>query len=322
MMPASSRAPQFAFALAAGALASVASALAPERAATIVHSNDVYAEIEPCGCRNHPQGGMARKANYLKRLADKSVLQLDAGDLLFSTLPVPCGSLAFRVCGTSGRRIMLMPMPLISCMVCWMVRPVPAPPLAQNVLPMYCSIGAPLGLVASFDGSCRPSSPNQLPQRTGNTVPFFVMRPDEFTRHTVLAVEPTVKLTAVDVVLAPPLSVAVAVAECVPLTSPVAPKLYGEEVSVFTTAPSTRNPTLAIVPFESLAVAASGTAAPEAKLWFAVGLVRLTVGAGLLPPPTVNVNAVEAVLAPPLSVAVAVAECVPVPRPVALKLYG
>jgi hypothetical protein len=148
------------------------------------------------------------------------------------------------------------------------------------------------------------------------------MRPDEFTRHTVLAVEPTVKLTAVDVVLAPPLSVAVAVAECVPLTSPVALKLYGEEVSVFTTAPSTRNTTLAIVPFESLAVAASGTAAPEAKLWFAVGLVRLTVGAGLLPPPTVNVTAVEVVLAPPLSVAVAVAECVPVARPVALKLYG
>jgi hypothetical protein len=38
-------------------------------------------------------------------------------------------------------------------MVCAMVRPVPAPPFAQNVLPMYCSIGAPLGLVASVEGS-------------------------------------------------------------------------------------------------------------------------------------------------------------------------
>src|SRR5690349_23431777 len=123
---------------------------------------------------------------------------------------------------------MLMPMPLISCMVCWMVRPVPAPPFAQNVLPMYCSIGAPLGFVASFEGSWRPSRPNQLPQRTGNTVPFFVMRPAVFTRHTVVPELPMVKLTAVDVVLAPPLSVAVAVAECVPLARPVALKLYGE----------------------------------------------------------------------------------------------
>jgi hypothetical protein len=133
-------------------------------------------------------------------------------------------------------------------------------------------------------------------------------------------VVPTVKLTAVEVVLAPPLSVAVAVAECVPLARPVALKLYGELVSVFTTLPSTRNTTLAMVPFESLAVAASGTAAPDAKLWFAVGLVSETVGAGLPPPPTVNVTVLEVVLAPPLSVAVAVAVCVPVARPVALKL--
>src|ERR1044072_121708 len=124
---------------------------------------------------------------------------------------------------------MLMPMPLVSCMVCWIVRPVPAPPLAQNVLPMYCSIGAPLGFVASLDGSCRPSSPNQLPQRTGNTVPFFVMRPAVFTRHTVPEV-PTVKLTAVLVVLSVglPLSNAVAVAVWLPAATPVALKVYGE----------------------------------------------------------------------------------------------
>src|SRR3954465_4291485 len=106
---------------------------------------------------------------------------------------------------------MLMPMPVISWNVCWIVRPVPEPPFAQKVLPMYCSIGAPLGLVASFDGSCRPSRPNQLPQRTGNTVPFFVMRPCGFTRHTVPVV-PTVNDTAVLAVLndGVPLSNAVA----------------------------------------------------------------------------------------------------------------
>src|SRR2546430_11842726 len=35
-------------------------------------------------------------------------------------------------------------------------------PFAQKVLPMYCSMGAPLGFVGSLEGSCRPSSPNQL----------------------------------------------------------------------------------------------------------------------------------------------------------------
>jgi hypothetical protein len=65
----------------------------------------------------------------------------------------PCGSLAFRVCGTTGSLTMLTPMATISVIVCWMVRPVPPPPLAQKVLPMYCSIGAPLGLVGSLDGS-------------------------------------------------------------------------------------------------------------------------------------------------------------------------
>src|SRR5258706_6867296 len=91
---------------------------------------------------------------------------------------------------------MLMPAAEISVMVCWMVRPVPAPPFAQKVLPMYCSIGAPLGLVGSLEGSCRPSSPNQDPQCTGKTWPFRVIRPVGSTRNTALAAV-TVKLTAV-----------------------------------------------------------------------------------------------------------------------------
>lgn len=58
-------------------------------AVTLVHSNDVMGEIVPCGCRNNPQGGMLRKANLLKKLEDKSLLQLDAGDLLFETDTIP-----------------------------------------------------------------------------------------------------------------------------------------------------------------------------------------------------------------------------------------
>src|SRR5688500_366637 len=92
-----------------------------------------------------------------------------------------------------------MPMPEISDMVCAIVRPVPAPPFAQNVLPMYCSIGAPPGFVASVGGSCRPSRPNHEPQRTGNSVPFFVMRPVEFTRNSALPPEERDTMIVADV---------------------------------------------------------------------------------------------------------------------------
>ncbi len=60
-------------------------------AATLVYTNDVLGEIEPCGCRSNPQGGMLRKSNLLKKLEDKSILQLDGGDLLFSTNTLPAG---------------------------------------------------------------------------------------------------------------------------------------------------------------------------------------------------------------------------------------
>jgi hypothetical protein len=61
----------------------------PALAATLVYSNDVNGELEPCGCRNNPMGGMARKARMLKGLEDKTLLQLDAGDLLFDALQLP-----------------------------------------------------------------------------------------------------------------------------------------------------------------------------------------------------------------------------------------
>lgn len=58
-------------------------------AATLVYTNDVMGEIEPCGCRNNPTGGMPRMANFLERLGDQDQLVVDAGDLLFPTDKVP-----------------------------------------------------------------------------------------------------------------------------------------------------------------------------------------------------------------------------------------
>lgn len=67
-----------------------------------------------------------------------------------------------------------------------MVRPEPWLLLTHHILPTYNSSGAPLGLSASFDGSWRPSRPNQLPQRAGNGLPSFVRLPWVFTRNTPL----------------------------------------------------------------------------------------------------------------------------------------
>lgn len=79
-----------------GALALAVSVTHPipaARAATLVHSNDLLGDIEPCGCRTNPLGGMARKANWLRKLPEgnqaDALLQLDAGDLLFSSDTLP-----------------------------------------------------------------------------------------------------------------------------------------------------------------------------------------------------------------------------------------
>ena len=58
-------------------------------AATLIYTNDVLGDIEPCGCRSNPQGGMTRKSQLIERMADKSLLQVDAGDLLFDTDVLP-----------------------------------------------------------------------------------------------------------------------------------------------------------------------------------------------------------------------------------------
>ena len=58
-------------------------------AITLIHTNDILGEIEPCGCRTNPLGGMARQANLLKQIKDPEVILIDAGDLLFPTPEIP-----------------------------------------------------------------------------------------------------------------------------------------------------------------------------------------------------------------------------------------
>lgn len=55
----------------------------PTQAVTLIYSNDVMGELEPCGCRVEPHGGLIRKAGLLNTLNDQELLQLDAGNLLF-----------------------------------------------------------------------------------------------------------------------------------------------------------------------------------------------------------------------------------------------
>lgn len=50
----------------------------------LLYSNDLHGEIEPCGCRGTPRGGVVRKAKLIRELKSDSLLQLDAGDLLFA----------------------------------------------------------------------------------------------------------------------------------------------------------------------------------------------------------------------------------------------
>ena len=59
------------------------------QAATLIHTNDILGEMEPCGCRSNPQGGIARLSNLISRQTDRSLLFLDAGDLLFNADVIP-----------------------------------------------------------------------------------------------------------------------------------------------------------------------------------------------------------------------------------------
>ena len=52
---------------------------------TIVYTNDVRGETDPCGWGDNRHGGLARKATYIKKLKQEkeNLLILDSGDLLF-----------------------------------------------------------------------------------------------------------------------------------------------------------------------------------------------------------------------------------------------
>jgi len=116
----------------------------------------------------------------------------------------------------------------------------------------------------------------------------------------------TVIVTAADVVAAPALSVALAVSVYVPAARFAMLTLYGAVVSVPTRLLPLKKSTFATVPSLSAAVAFTVTLAGAVKVAPLAGLVMLTVGGTFGGPLTVIVTAVEVVIAPPLSVALAV----------------
>ena len=61
----------------------------PVHAVTLVHTNDLLGEIEPCGCRSNPLGGVVRQANLLKRQKEQNFITVDSGDTFFATQKIP-----------------------------------------------------------------------------------------------------------------------------------------------------------------------------------------------------------------------------------------
>jgi len=62
------------------------------RASTLIYSNDVLGEVEPCGCRVDPMGGIIRRSGLLKTLeAEKKgpFFQVDTGNFLFEMKDFP-----------------------------------------------------------------------------------------------------------------------------------------------------------------------------------------------------------------------------------------
>lgn len=62
------------------------------RSATLIYSNDVLGEVEPCGCRVDPMGGVIRRSGLLSALITENqgpFLQVDSGDFLFEEKDFP-----------------------------------------------------------------------------------------------------------------------------------------------------------------------------------------------------------------------------------------
>lgn len=74
------------------ALAFLALTSAPSFATTIIYSNDVLGEVEPCGCRVDPMGGIIRRSGLLKTLEKEKkgpFLQVDSGNFFFESKDFP-----------------------------------------------------------------------------------------------------------------------------------------------------------------------------------------------------------------------------------------
>lgn len=52
---------------------------------SLIFTANVNGEVEPCGCKSGPSGGLARKADYINNLRSegKQIIILDSGDLFF-----------------------------------------------------------------------------------------------------------------------------------------------------------------------------------------------------------------------------------------------
>ncbi|MEW6055401.1 MAG: multiheme c-type cytochrome [Bdellovibrionota bacterium] len=56
---------------------------------SIIYSANLDGEIEPCGCRDNPTGGIHRRWNLIEQKASKDKLHIDSGDLFYKSTPVP-----------------------------------------------------------------------------------------------------------------------------------------------------------------------------------------------------------------------------------------
>lgn len=55
----------------------------------IAYSANLHGEIEPCGCRGNPTGGVHRRWNLISQKVSGEKLIIDSGDLLYKSAPVP-----------------------------------------------------------------------------------------------------------------------------------------------------------------------------------------------------------------------------------------
>lgn len=74
----------------------------------ILFSHDVQGDLEPCGCRGNPQGGFARRANWIASLPPTAAGDewwVDTGDLFFAMteIPQPLRSQALKQAETIAR---------------------------------------------------------------------------------------------------------------------------------------------------------------------------------------------------------------------------